>query len=408
MTADRKTTPARHVDTAVPSPRAGGAHGARARRRPQRSRIRSAMVTAVSMLVLATSGIGWIFLKTAGDIPAFSADGISRSRPAAASRGQNVLVIGSDGRTGGNRELGGGDRNDIGRSDTAFLLHVYADHRHALAVSIPRDTLVEIPPCKLPDGSWTTPRTDAMFNAAFSVGQSAKGNPACTQNTVEKLTGLRVDHTIVADFKGFARLTETIGGVPVCLPKDVYQRDLDPHRPTRGSLLFAKGEQTVSGQRALDYVRIRHGVGDGSDLGRIKRQQAFVAGLIKKVKSQGVTPTNLLPLAEAVTNSMTVDPGLGSADKLLTFAMSMKDIDLHDTKFVTLPWRYAGNRVAVVESDAQALFSALKADRTAGGEDTGGSAGKEPVTASSSPGDGDAVSGARSAADDPCSDLSYG
>ncbi|MEU0133322.1 LCP family protein [Streptomyces sp. NPDC006296] len=344
-------------------------------RRPGRTRIRILLAAALSLLVLVTAGAGWVYLKLNGGIDTFGADGISDDRPAAASGGQNVLVIGSDARTGGNSELGGGDSNDIGRSDTAFLLHVYADRRHAVAVSIPRDTLLDIPPCKLPDGSWTGTRRQAMFNEAYTVGSTAEGNPACTQNTVEHLTGLRVDHTVVVDFKGFSALTDVVGGVEVCVPQDIYQQDLNPGRATRGKRLFAQGVQNVSGQQALDYVRIRHGIGDGSDIGRIKRQQAFVGSLIKKVKSDGLTPTKLLPLADAATTSMTVDPGLGSADKLVSFAMSLKDIDLEDTRFVTLPWRYEGARVAIVEPDAGALWAALKADRTLDGQDAGSGGG---------------------------------
>ncbi|MFE6665757.1 LCP family protein [Streptomyces sp. NPDC057697] len=348
-----------------------GQRNARAGRRRKRSRLRIALAIALSILVLGAAGLGWIFLELNGNIDTFSADGISGDRPAAA-KGENVLVIGSDARTGGNSALGGGDKGDIGRSDTAFLLHVYADHRHAVAVSIPRDTLVTIPPCKLPDGTWTKTRTNTMFNAAYSVGQTAKGSPACTQNTVEELTGLRVDHTVVVDFKGFAALTDVVGGVKVCLPQDIHQQDLNPNRTTRGKLLFHKGEQTVAGQKALDYVRIRHGIGDGSDIGRIKRQQAFVASLIARVKSDGLTPTKLLPLADAATRSMTVDPGLGSADKLISFTMALRDIDLHNTKFVTIPWRYEGARVAIVQPDADELWAALKADRTIDGKDASG------------------------------------
>lgn len=357
-------------------------------------RVAAALVIAVSLLLLVTAGAGWVYLRLSGNIETFSSDGISGDRPdASASKGANVLVIGSDARTGGNSDLGGGDKTDVGRSDTAFLLHIYADHKHAVAVSVPRDTLVDIPPCKLPDGSWSKTQTNAMFNAAYSVGQTAKGNPACTQNTVEKLTGLRVDHTVVVDFKGFSELTEVVGGVEVCLPQNIYQRDLNPNRTTRGKLLFAKGEQKVSGQQALDYVRIRHGIGDGSDIGRIKRQQAFVASLIKKVKSDGLTPTKLLPLADAATKSMTVDPGLGSADKLLSFVMSMKDIDLHNTKFVTIPWQYRGSRVAIVEPDADALWAALKSDRTIDGQDASGKNGDETASASPSASADEAVSG---------------
>ncbi|MEB8339719.1 LCP family protein [Streptomyces endophyticus] len=345
-------------------------------RRRKRSRLRITLVTGLAVLVLITAGAGWLYLKLNGNIDTFGSDGLSRNRPDAdTSKGENVLVIGTDARTGGNSDLGGGDRHDIGRSDTAFLLHVYADHKHAVGVSVPRDTLVTIPPCKLPDGTWSSTRTDVMFNAAYTTGQTAEGNPACTQNTVEHLTGLRVDHTVVVDFKGFSQLTDVVGGVKVCLPNDVYQNDLNPNRPTRGKRLFKKGEQTVAGQRALDYVRIRHGIGDGSDIGRIQRQQSFVSSLIKKIKSDGFTPTKLLPLADAATKSMTVDPGLGSADKLLAFAMSLKNVDLHNTKFVTIPWKYEGDRVAVVHPDADALWAALKDDRTLEGKDASGTKG---------------------------------
>ncbi|MEU6096170.1 LCP family protein [Streptomyces sp. NPDC047079] len=359
-----------------------------------RGTLRTTLLLALAVAVLGMAGLGWISLKLNGNIGTFDAGGLSKDRPpAGSSQGENVLVIGSDARTGGNDALGGGDRNDVGRSDTAFLLHIYADRRHALAVSIPRDTLVTIPPCRLPDGSWTEPQTDTMFNAAYSVGNTAKGNPACTQNTVENLTGLRVDHTVVVDFKGFAALTDVVGGVRVCLPQDIYDKDLNPNRATRGHLLFQKGEQTVLGQKALDYVRIRHGIGDGSDIGRIKRQQAFVAALLKKVRSEGLTPAKLLPLADAATKSMTVDPELGTADKLVAFAMSLQNVDLHHTKFVTIPWRYRGSRVAVVEPDASELWAALKADRTFDGKGDGGGKGRTTATASTAPGPGTSAFG---------------
>nr|WP_206309351.1 LCP family protein [Streptomyces sp. A0642] len=353
------------------------------------SRLRRTALIGLSFLVLLVAGAGWGYLKLTGSIDTFSADGISGDRPPDTSAGQNVLVIGSDSRAGDNRGLGGGT-GEIGRSDTAFLLHVYADHEHAVAVSIPRDSLVDIPACKKPGGEWTTPQHHVMFNGAFSVGETPEGNPACTQNTVEHLTGLRVDHTVVVDFAGFSALTSAVGGVPVCLPQDIYQRDLNPKRHTRGERVFAKGPQTVSGQRALDYVRIRHGIGDGSDIGRIQRQQAFVGSLIKEVKSRGLNPTTLLPLAKAATGAMTVDPGLGSADKLLGFALSMKNVDLHNTKFITVPWRYEGARVAIVEAEADALWATLKDDRTIDGQDAAGTGrGKKappgPATRSAAP-----------------------
>lgn len=344
-----------------------------------RRRARPALVLGLSLVLLATAGGGWLYLKLGGNLGTFGGEGVSDDRPPDTSAGQNILLLGSDSRTGGNAALGGGDKDAIGRSDTALLLHVYADAQHAVAVSIPRDTLVPIPSCRLPDGSWTQPRERAMFNIAYTIGETPEGNPACTQNTVERLTGLRVDHTLVVDFKGFSDLTEVVGGVRVCVPQDIYERDLNPKRATRGERVFRQGEQDVAGQRALDYVRIRHGIGDGSDLGRVKRQQAFVGSLMKKIKDDGLTPGKLLPLADAATKSMTVDPGLGSADKLLSFAMGLKNIDLDNTKFLTIPWRYEGNRVAVVEPDAAALWHSLKNDRTLDGKNAGGRRDARPV-----------------------------
>lgn len=218
---------------AVPQ-RHRSAAGSRRRRPGRRGRL--VLAICLALLLLLAAGAGWVYLKLDSDIKTFDAGGISDNRPAAgSSKGENVLVIGSDARNDGNAALGGGDVNDIGRSDTAFLLHIYADHKNAVAVSIPRDSLVTIPPCRLPDGKWTTARPRTMFNEAYSVGETAKGNPACTQNTVESITGLRVDHTVVVDFKGFAALTDVVGGVKVCLPRSCTKVISTPNGPRAAS-----------------------------------------------------------------------------------------------------------------------------------------------------------------------------
>ncbi|WP_369182040.1 LCP family protein [Streptomyces sp. Y1] len=375
--ADRRTKDAK--PDAKPDGKAdGGAAGAprsgRAKPKPKRSTKQKVLwVTAGITSVLVLAG-GAIYYRLNSNITTFDGDALSKDRPEAAApdaQGRtpvNVLLIGSDSRGNGNSDLGGGGDGGA-RSDTAILLHVYADHKHAVGISIPRDSLVTLPPCKLPNGKWTKEQTNVMFNSAFSVGDTEQGNPACTQNAVEKLTNLRVDHTIVVDFNGFASMTKAVGGVEVCLPNDIHEGDLNPNLGHKGKLIFAKGKQKVEGQQALDYVRIRHGIGDGSDIGRTKRQQAFLSSLIKEVKSRGMDPTTLLPLADAGTKSLTVDPDLGSAAKLISFAMSIKDVDLHDVKFLTAPWRYEGPRVALVHPDVDQLWAALKADRTIDGQD---------------------------------------
>ena len=341
------------------------------RRRRRRTLRLTALVLAVVLVIIAVVA-GFALSRLTGNVSTFDPHGVTAHRPppqkanAAGDTPENVLVLGSDSRAGaGNRTLGGGGAT-IGRSDTAILVHVYADHRHAVAVSIPRDTLVDIPRCRLPDGSWSAPQSQTMFNAAFTMGLTVAGNPACTQNTVEKLTGMRVDHTIVVDFEGFAAITKAVGGVRVCVPNDVYAGDLNPNLGRRGNLVLGKGMQTVSGGTALDYVRVRHGIGDGSDIGRIKRQQAFLSSLAAKIRATEFDPTKLAPLADAASKALTVDPGLGSAAKLVRFALSMRNLGLHDIRFVTVPWQYEGSHLRLVQPDTDELWSALRADRPLG------------------------------------------
>ncbi|MDY0811015.1 LCP family protein [Kitasatospora purpeofusca] len=328
------------------------------------------------LVVLAGAG-GAVYYKLNGNLRSFDADAIAPDRPpesAADSHGHrpvNLLLIGSDSRAGKNSDLGGGDEAGA-RSDTTILLHVYADHRHAVGISIPRDALVTVPRCKLPNGKWTREQPGQMFNSAFSVGNSEFGNPACTLNTVERLTGIRVDHTIEVNFEGFAAMTGAVGGVDVCLPNDIHEGSINPNLGRRGKVVLAKGRQRVSGQQALDYVRLRHGIGDDSDVGRMKRQQAFLSSLLAKIKSKGLSPGTLLPLADAATRSMTVDPGLDSAAKLVDFALTLKGIDLHEVKFLTTPWRYSGARIDLVHPAVDTLWRTLQADRTIDGQDATG------------------------------------
>lgn len=354
-------------------------------RKPKRNRKRWVIAVAVAFVVLVAGGAGAIYLKLNANIATFDSAGLSKNRPKAAhadaegNKPVNVLLIGSDTRSGENGKLGGSASGTIGRSDTTILLHIYPDHKHAVGVSIPRDSLVEIPPCLLPDGTWSPDQPSAMFNSAFSMGNTEKGNPACTQNAIEKLSGLRVDHTMVIDFAGFAAMTSAVHGVEVCVPNKIYQRDLHPKRATRGEVVLDEGMQTLSGQKALDYVRMRHGIGDNSDVGRMLRQQAFLSALISKIKGQGMNPTTLLPLANAATKSLTVDPGLGSAAKLMSFGMSLKNIDLKNIQFITAPWRYAGSRIDLVHPDVDDLFAELRADRTLEGINASGKVTPKPT-----------------------------
>ncbi|MFD4532189.1 LCP family protein [Kitasatospora sp. NPDC058397] len=387
----------------------GGRAAARNSRKPKKNVKKIVAWSAAGVLVLIAGAGGAIYFKLNANIKSFDGDAIATDRPPEAqadadgNKPVNVLLIGSDSRGGNNSDLGGGEDGGA-RSDTTILLHVYADHKHAVGISIPRNAKVPIPPCKLPNGKWTKGASSDLFNAAFSVGGSDGGNPACAQNTVEKLTGIRVDHTIVVDFNGFSAMTKAVNGVDVCLPKAIYEGDVNPNLHKKGDLVLPQGKQTVQGQQALDYVRLRHGIGDGSDIGRMKRQQAFLSSLASKVKKDGLSPTNLLPLADAATKSLVVDPGLASADKLLSFGLSLKNIDMHDLKFVTAPWRYRtqDKDLDLVQPDANKLWETLKADQTIDGQNA---TGQQPDAAASPSAPAASQSAASSAPAAPVADA---
>ena len=173
--------------------------------------------------------------------------------------------------------------------------------------------MVNMPACdidpKNPGKGQTRPQQN-QFNAAFAVGNTPNGNVACEINTIESMSGIFVDHTVVVGFSAFAKLTDDIGGVQVCVPKDVSNAGGD-------NITLKKGIQTVKGQTALDYVREREGLGDGSDIGRTRRQQAFLGSMIKKVESDGVMndPTHAQRHLQRRAEVRAVRPGTGQPDR---------------------------------------------------------------------------------------------
>jgi LCP family protein required for cell wall assembly len=237
----------------------------------------------------------------------------------------NVLVMGSDSRDceGCNIDnlTGGGQR-----SDTTILLHLSADRERAYGISIPRDLIVNRPDCKSEDGD-TIPGADGvMWNEAFSVG-----GPACTIQQVEQLTGIPMDHYVVVDFEGFKGMVDAIGGVEVCIPEPIVD-------PAHGINIEA-GTRKIKGAEALNYVRERYVVGNGSDIGRMKRQQAFIASMAHQVVTAGTLarPDHLVGFLNAATNSLTVDNGLGSIVKLAKLGSQFQGIGLDNIQFITIP-----------------------------------------------------------------------
>ncbi|GAA0914685.1 LCP family protein [Streptomyces thermoalcalitolerans] len=356
MSAESTPDPGIPEETGSTSPR----RRARGRRRPLGRRRRALTVmawTAAGIVLLGGTGVGCLYLKLNGNLATIDIDRLLGSdRPTRTDNGsQHILVLGSDSRSGGNGRLGGGTDTGSARSDTAMIVHVYEGRRKASVVSIPRDTLVDRPECTDADGGTHPAARGVMFNESYSTGGAA-----CAVKTVESMTGIRMDHYLEVDFEGFRRLVDELGGVPVTTTKDID----DP----RSHLHLEAGTHTLDGRQALGLVRTRHGVGDGSDLGRIQLQQAFLKALVDRVGRTGLLtrPEKLYRLADTATKSLTTDSGLGSVDALISFAAGLKDIDSSDMTMITLPVRYDRadrNRVVVEEAKATQVWEALRNDR---------------------------------------------
>lgn len=307
------------------------------------------------MALLAVAGGGAVaaYAGLSGNIATTDLhDRLGADRPRSGA-GMNILVLGSDSRAGANSSYGSGVEG--ARSDTAMLVHVNAGQQRASVVSIPRDTIVRRPSCPLDDGKSAPGERAAMFNTAYSVG----GN-ACTVKTVEAMSGLRVDHVMEVDFSGFKHLIDAVGGVKVTVDQDIH----DP----KSGLDLDRGTHRLHGEEALALVRTRYGIGDGSDLGRIKLQQKFMAALVKQLKSEGLlaNPVRLYKVADAATSALTTDEELGSLSALVGLGRSLKGVDPDDVDFRTLPvgpYPADPNRVEPLEPDAGRLWQALRADK---------------------------------------------
>ncbi|MGK5630701.1 LCP family glycopolymer transferase [Streptomyces sp. URMC 123] len=269
----------------------------------------------------------------------------------------NILVIGTDTREGQDGKYG--DAGSVGHADTTLLFHVSEDRTNATALSIPRDMITNIPDCpvKQPDGS--TKVIPGQQNVRFntSLGQEGR-DPGCTWRTVEQLAGVKIHHFMMADFNAVKTLSSAIGGVDVCVAKDIN----DP----KSHLKLSKGRHTVQGEDALAFVRTRYSTGFGSDLDRIKLQQQFLSSMIRKMKSGDTltSPTKLYGLANSATKALTVDSGIESVKDLAALAKDLSRVDLKHITFATVPVvdNTDGATVVLDKAKSQPLFSMIQQD----------------------------------------------
>lgn len=276
-------------------------------------------------------------------------------------RAINILLVGTDKRTGSGNS-GYGDSGSAGHADTTLLLHVSKDRTNATALSIPRDLITDIPDCPTEQEDGTTEVIPGQQGIRFnnSLGQEGR-TPSCTMRTVTELTGIKLDHFMIADFNAVKTLTSAVEGVDVCLAKDINDPD--------SKLKLSKGEHTIEGEEALAFVRTRHSVGFGGDLSRIELQQQFLSSLMRKLKSKGTltSPTKLVKLAEAGTKALTVDSKISSITKLRDLGLELGKFDMKNLSFTTVPvvdnpTEKVKATVVLKEAQAKDLFALIKDD----------------------------------------------
>ncbi|MFE3600928.1 LCP family protein [Streptomyces sp. NPDC059142] len=321
-----------------------------------------ALAAALVVLGAATTG-GWIYTRLSGNIHGAGVTGaLGDNRPRAAQGGENILVIGSDSRAGSGDAYGSGLTSM--QSDTLMLLHLGGSGRWATVVSFPRDSWVRIPACDRGDGVISAVH-HFKINEAFAIGGSAGDTAraaACTIRTVEQNTRVRVDHFMIVDFRGFTGMVDALGGVEVC--------PAEPIHDTKAGLDLEAGCQTVRNEQALGYVRARYSLGDGTDLGRIGRQQEFMRALVTKAKAALHRPAALYRFLDSATGALTTDPQLAGLAPLQALASGLRGLPTDRIAFLTVP-NYPRQRdvpgdtanVLWHPAAARTLFTALTQDR---------------------------------------------
>ncbi|WP_327064453.1 LCP family protein [Kitasatospora sp. NBC_01302] len=343
----------------------------------RRRRRRIVLWLGVPLALLLGAG-AYVYVDLDGNIRSsalFSGTGgqAPETKDAAGRSPENILVIGSDTRDSAADCAIGGDCGPGANADVEMLVHLAADRTNATVLSIPRDVVMSLPGC-------TDPTTGQVHPGAGQavITSSLQYGPGCTVAAVHQLTGITIDHFMMIDFSGVVNMSDAVGGVRVCVDNNVY--DPDSH------LKLTAGTHTLQGLAALEFLRTRHGFGDGSDLGREDAQHIFLSAMVQKLKSAGTltNPVTLYSLASAATKALTVDPALNGLADLADLANQLNDVPTNRITFLTTPNSPYTGADPVFAQDlvpapgASAVFRAILADRSFSG--TGSPATAPPST----------------------------
>ncbi|MFH0522312.1 LCP family protein [Streptomyces sp. M41] len=321
------------------------------------------MAVLWAMALLGAAGTGWIYYEQLDgnlrrDKLNLGQKPMENSPNAAGQRSINVLVLGSDSRASKeNRRLGGaaGESQRPPLADVQMLVHLSADRSNISVVSIPRDTLVRIPECQGPDGGKPFQPIRAKINASL-----ARGGPGCTVATWFELTGIPIDHFIMADFAGVVDIADAIGGVPVCVDANIHSRG----KGHGSGLKLKKGTTRIRGAQALQWLRTRYGFEDNGDIGRTHAQHMYMSSMVRELQTGLGSPRELMRLAEAATKTLTVDEGMGVKD-LYELAQKLRRVPPERITSTTMPWMedpQNNGHVLPMPGDAEKLFSLVRRD----------------------------------------------
>jgi LCP family protein required for cell wall assembly len=369
-------------------------------RRAQRVQRRRRRVSAglrvlcgvLALVVLAGSGWAWASYRSFASkivridaIPATPTSGPS-ARAHQDGKDQNILIVGNDSRDGATpaelADLGTTADPGASNTDTMMVMHVPSDGGKASVISFPRDSYVAIPGHGM-----------GKLNSAYAYGaQDAKGDPAggyrLLIRTLSALSGLTINHFVSVGLLGFYRISNAIGGVPVCLlhPQNA-QTDSDANGVGYSGIDLKAGWQTIHGKQALAFVRQRHGV-PGGDLGRINRQHYFLSQAFKKIASTGtfLNPARINKLLDAVRSSIQMDPGLDPLSLLAEFGeMSAGNITFSNMPTDGSTINKVGWVFLVNPSEVQATVAAIIGKRPTPAATSAPSAGARSAAAGSHP-----------------------
>jgi LCP family protein required for cell wall assembly len=358
----------RHRASSV-KPQASAVGGRAADRRQKKQGGKRALkITGWTTGIVVLLGVGtttWAYTKLSGNVKsealyAGKSGDAGKEKPDAFGRTPiNILMIGSDGRNNAaDCKLGGACVTSSGaRADVEMVVHISADRSNATVMSIPRDLRADLPACVDNDKHTSVgEQPDTMINSALNWG------PGCSVAAVHQLTGIPIDHFVMVDFSGVVKMSDAVGGVSVCVDNNVY----DPY----SHLKLSKGSHVLKNVAALEFLRTRHGFGDGSDTGRTSSQHMFLTALMNKFKSQNTlsSPTRLWSLADAATKSLTVDPPLKPIQSLIGLANDVNEVPTSRIKFITMQTRQvpitATSSKTEIAPGAASLFQTIANDQS--------------------------------------------